>query len=671
MEILLIDDQPAFAAKLQVMIENRGHQVHSHQSATPVLEMKEEELKKYDMAIIDRQMPDHDGLEVGVKLKKRHPHLVTLMLTGDDSKETIIRALRDSFFDDYMSKRELVQDVFSGQHYLQSTLMRAESLAETRRKLEATENLLMQEMKLNETLRQQSVNVSRGMIGRCEAFKRMVKLIQKVAPTDSTVLIQGETGTGKELVAREVHKHSTRAKDPFVAINCAAIPRDLLESELFGHEAGAFTGANHSREGFIKMANRGTLFLDEIGDMPLELQSKLLRVIQEKEVTPVGGRKSQKVNVRIISATHQQLTQKVQNNEFREDLYYRLNVFPIKVPPLRERLEDLEPLIDHFITIKGYHPTIKGIEPNALALLKQRQWNGNIRELENTVERALIVASPPKLQVKDFYEPALLADEPLGVSLPSEAPAQPAQSAIKQEAKRVLMREDCEDLWNTFESNGYKLWRIVNEMSLRMKLLELLPKSHYHIQGRMGVLLMAEQTDLPVKIQFVHPETRTVEEVTLVFRFYSDFEDRPSFSGKKRKHGIPKPGSSLLQPVTKGLPDTYIFDALYPRPKAGHWETHSPQELIRACVLRYALYHAAKPKFTLVFEEVLTPLLDERLSQMIPSLEHHGLEAMRIHLTSPSHIFSKVPSYLKANREKLQLEVKKIFTSFKEPRKEE
>jgi two-component system nitrogen regulation response regulator GlnG len=243
-----------------------------------------------------------------------------------------------------------------------------------------------------------------GIIGNSPAMREVYKTIGKVAPSDMTVLIQGESGTGKELIARAIHYNSRRLVKPFIAMNCAAIPKDLLESELFGHEKGSFTGATERKPGKFEQANGGTVFLDEIGDMPLDLQAKILRVLQEREITRTGGTQNIVVDVRIVAATNQDLQQLVQQKLFRDDLYYRLNVVPINLLPLRERREDILLLIDHFLqkTCADLDIPLKKIDQAALDLLSTYPWPGNVRELENVIKRAVILSSDPLLVIDDF-----------------------------------------------------------------------------------------------------------------------------------------------------------------------------------------------------------------------------------------------------------------------------
>jgi two-component system nitrogen regulation response regulator GlnG len=244
----------------------------------------------------------------------------------------------------------------------------------------------------------------RPLIGNGKAMQDLFKLIGRIAPSDATILITGESGTGKELVARAIHANSNRLDNPFVALNCAAIPRELLESELFGHEKGSFTGAHERKVGKFEQANGGTIFLDEIGDMALDLQAKLLRVLQEKEVTRTGGSQTIRIDVRIIAATNMNLEEKVAAKEFREDLFYRLNVVPIHLPPLRERKEDIPLLVDYFLSRarSEFGVSTSSCDESAQKLLKRHDWPGNVRELENTIQRASILSPDPVLTASDF-----------------------------------------------------------------------------------------------------------------------------------------------------------------------------------------------------------------------------------------------------------------------------
>jgi transcriptional regulator with GAF, ATPase, and Fis domain len=268
------------------------------------------------------------------------------------------------------------------------------------------------------------------IIGGSAALEAALQQVELVAPTDSTVLIQGETGTGKELIARAIHNLSSRCGRPFVTLNCAAIPFDLLESELFGHEKGAFTGAINQRVGRFELANRGTLFLDEIGDIPLALQPKLLRVLQEQKFERLGSGHTQHVDVRLVAATHRNLMQMAKQNQFRNDLYYRLDVFPIKLPPLRERREDIEPLVMHFVDVfaRRMGKTIERIPEETLAAFKSHPWPGNIRELQNLIERAVILSNDCELP------------NPLPLKISEQSSAVPGYTTLRDSEHSLILQ---------------------------------------------------------------------------------------------------------------------------------------------------------------------------------------------------------------------------------------
>jgi two-component system nitrogen regulation response regulator GlnG len=287
--------------------------------------------------------------------------------------------------------------------------------------------------------------LERTIIGQSKPMQKIYKTLGKIAPSDITVLIYGESGTGKELIARAIHFNSPRLGKPFIALNCAAIPRELLESELFGHERGAFTGATEKKIGKFEQANDGTLFLDEIGDMPLELQAKLLRVLQEKEVTRTGGNTTIQVNTRIVAATNQDLKDKVEQKEFREDLYYRLNVVPLELPSLRDRSEDIPSLVDYFLTKANqeYASPATGLTKEAMNLLCGYAWPGNVRELENCIQRAALLSPDALLNVADF--PDLASGQGPGGNGAS------LEGLITQKLQSSLAQIDLQDMNNLYE----------------------------------------------------------------------------------------------------------------------------------------------------------------------------------------------------------------------------
>ena len=381
--ILVADDEESIRWVLATALNGEGHTVEQVDSGDAALSRLQSEA--FDLALVDIKMPGLDGLELLSKVRAAELPTPIVIITAQNTMVNAIEAMKRGAYD-YLTKpfdieevRLLVQRVLEMRRQA-SDLTRLEQ--ETRRRFE----------------------LGVEIIGKTPAMQEIFKTIGRVAHTDATVLIQGESGTGKELIARAIHSHSARWSQPFIALNCSAVPRDLLESELFGHERGAFTGATEQRAGVFEVAHGGTLFLDEIGDMPLELQAKLLRVVQERELTRIGGREVIKVDCRLIAATNQDLERSVKQGRFREDLYFRLKVVPIAVPPLRQRRGDIPDLVAYFIEKinreMGTHVT--GVSPEARALLNAHPWPGNVRELENTLVRAAVLAPGPTLMPRDL-----------------------------------------------------------------------------------------------------------------------------------------------------------------------------------------------------------------------------------------------------------------------------
>lgn len=652
MNILLIDDQSKMREMFSKILQTLHHQVAYLSSGLEALKLSDGELQAFDVIFIDMIMPEMDGCRTGLAIKERFPDLVTIMLTVDSSIKTVIRALRDSKFDDYLYKTEVAKDACIGSFKLQETLLRAQTLMKTRQELRQTQNALTNEYQLNQVLRKQGLGANKELIGTAPSFQKVLQLIQRVAPSPTTVLIQGETGTGKELVARAIHKQSLRAEEPFIPINCGAIPKELLESELFGHRRGAFTGASSDREGLFQIANGGTLFLDEIGDMPLELQVKLLRVLQEQEILPIGEKKPIKIDVRIISATHQNLEEKIGEKAFREDLFYRLNVFPIRIPPLRERSIDIALIAQQYIAKKAHHTAIKSIGAEALALLQKQPWKGNVRELENVLERVLLIANGETLVPEDFSEM---------LSLPQKFPL----PAVSVSAKESCDTAGYEKLWETFVENDCKLWKIVGREALWKEMHTLFAGSIYQKKGHFGQLKVAGKKELWVELEYVNGVSCEMDSHTIEFEFLSQ-EDNPSF--EKEAEGFSQkeettPGRTY-QLVLKGLPDTYIFDILYPPAKRNDLNLFSQQQLIRATILRYAQTFTSSKNLKGIFEHVMELLIDSGLQEQIRGLDKDGLEAMRACLCSKSHIFPRIASQLKVNPVGIEQEIQKIFPDY-------
>ncbi|MEW5923979.1 MAG: sigma-54 dependent transcriptional regulator [Candidatus Zixiibacteriota bacterium] len=375
--ILVIDDKESMRTMLSNVLTEEGYQVDAASGGKEGLDLAR--VKGYDLAITDMKMPDVDGLEVLNGLKSMDNDMSVIIMTAYGTVETAVAAMKNGAYD-------FITKPFDPDH-LTVIIERA---LENRRLL--AENSLLRE-ELAQTLGFSEI------IGQNEKMKEVSRLIQKVAGSDTSVLLQGESGTGKELFARAIHNLSPRRDKPYVAINCAAIPRELLENELFGSEKGAYTSSVARKMGKFEIADNGTIFLDEIGDMDISLQAKLLRVLQQKCFERLGGNKSISVDVRVIAATNMDLTEMIKRKHFREDLYYRLSVFPITIPPLRERADDIKPLSDYFINkycLEMKKPA-KSLSREALALMEKYHWPGNVRELENTVERSIILAEGKKI----------------------------------------------------------------------------------------------------------------------------------------------------------------------------------------------------------------------------------------------------------------------------------
>jgi two-component system response regulator HydG len=380
--LLIVDDEAIVRESLGKWFREEGYEVGTAESAGDALTKLAE--RRWDLALVDIKMPGMDGIELLERLREVAPELVVIMITGYASVDSAVRALKLGAYD-YITKPFDPDDIAN-------TVRNA--LSHTRAKKE------------NVRLREAVAEVARPpeMIGTSAAMQRVFEAIETVGPTDATVLITGESGTGKELVARAIHNASPRRFHPLVVLHCGALTETLLESELFGHEKGAFTGAQYRKKGKFEIAEGGTIFLDEIGDISLKTQTDLLRVLQEREITRVGGNTPIKVDFRCVAATNRRLEELVAEGKFRADLYYRLNVFRIELPPLRDRRDDIPPLVDHFVRrfSQQMNKRIVRVAPQAMALLQQHDWPGNVRELENAVERAMVVAQEPELREEDF-----------------------------------------------------------------------------------------------------------------------------------------------------------------------------------------------------------------------------------------------------------------------------
>lgn len=386
--ILVADDEESIRWVLSKALAKQGLTVDLATSGGEALTMFRQQA--YDLAVLDIKMPGISGLDLLSRFLEERPAILVVVMTAESSMKNAVEAMKRGAYD-YITK-PFDLDV------LDAIILKAQKALQVAQEV----HRLKDEVK-------EHYHLDRTIIGTSQPMQELYKMLGRVAPSDVTVLITGESGTGKELVARAIHVNSPRLGKPFLALNCAAIPRELLESELFGHEKGSFTGATDRKTGKFEQANGGTLFLDEIGDMPLDLQAKLLRVLQEREITRTGGNTAIAVDVRIVAATNQELREKVRKKMFREDLFYRLNVVPIALPPLRERREDIPQLIEYFINRAHQDLGVpaRGCTEEALALLKRYDWPGNVRELENAIQRAALLSPDQLLTGGDF--PDLLA----------------------------------------------------------------------------------------------------------------------------------------------------------------------------------------------------------------------------------------------------------------------
>ena len=380
-KLLIIDDERGIRNTLREILADEGHEVEVAENGKQGLEMAQ--AKAYDLIFSDIKMPEMDGMEVLKALKQPLPtspqgeevepiETPVVMISGHGDVETAVQALKMGAYDFLLKPLDLNRILITTKNALES-------------------KSLKQETKI---LRKKISSKGPQMVGESAAIMRVREIINKVAPTEARVLITGPNGTGKEVVAHLIHEQSARAAGPMVEVNCAAIPSELIESELFGHMKGSFTGAVKDRAGKFEQADGGTLFLDEIGDMSLAAQTKVLRALQESEITRVGSDKPVKVNVRVLAATNKDLQKEIEAGNFREDLFHRLNVIPIHVPSLNERLEDIPLLVDYFAAqiCAEQGIAVKAFEPEAIKALQARQWTGNIRQLRNVVERLIILA---------------------------------------------------------------------------------------------------------------------------------------------------------------------------------------------------------------------------------------------------------------------------------------
>ncbi len=380
--ILIVDDEPAIQSSLRGVLEDEGYRVTAVGSGAEAIGAVADEVP--DLVFLDIWMPGLDGLETLAQLKRVRPETAVVMISGHATIETAVKATRLGAYD-----------------FIEKPLSLDKTLVTVTRALEHA-RLESENQSLREKLDERS-----QLIGETPVMRALREQIAMAAPTNGRVLIHGENGSGKELVARAIHAHSARRDRPFVEVNCAAIPEELIESELFGHERGAFTGAHARRRGRFELADGGTLFLDEIGDMSFKTQAKVLRALEEQSFERIGGKDTVKVDVRVIAASNRDLPALTRDGRFREDLYYRLNVIPIEAPPLRVRADDIPLLVDHFIRVFSTEngKPVKTLSGEALAYFLAYDWPGNVRELRNMVERLVIMAPRAVIEAEDLPAP--------------------------------------------------------------------------------------------------------------------------------------------------------------------------------------------------------------------------------------------------------------------------
>jgi len=438
--VLVVDDEPTLLRALESLLKKKGYDVVGLES--PIVATQRLAQEDFDVALLDIKMPELSGLELLSAVKHRRPEVEVIMMTGHATVETALAAVRAGAYD-----------------YLTKPFDDVELVARAVEKAVERKALFDRNRELESRLRQQEGGPPEGLVGTSAGMREVVRMVEAVAYSAATVLITGESGTGKELVARALHARSPRKSHPFVALNCGALTETLLESELFGHVKGSFTGAQRDQKGLFDAADGGTIFLDEIGDIPMATQVRLLRVLQEGEFKRVGAAESVKVDVRVIAATHRDLPKLVKTGKFREDLFYRLNVINIPLPPLRERVDDVPLLAHHFLRryAERLGKKVRTVAPEAIELLCGYRWPGNVRELENALERAVVLCRGDTVAATDL-PPAVTGRT---APLVREAPASGDESAwltlsyaaAKEQALRRFEKSYVEALMKACDNN--------------------------------------------------------------------------------------------------------------------------------------------------------------------------------------------------------------------------
>ena len=414
-KILVVDDEQSMTQFLGIVLRKEGYEVTTVNNGREALEKVKSDSP--DVVITDIKMPGMDGIQLLQGIKKHDPQIPVVIMTAYASQQSAIDAVNMGAFQ-YLIKNAKNDEI---------KLIVRNALEMRRVRIE--NQYLKRELKKG--------HEEKIIVGSSDEMTRVFKMVEKVADSEATIMIQGESGTGKELIAREVHYRSRHAQGPFVSINCGAIPRDLLESNLFGHVKGSFTGAVRDSQGLFQVAEGGTFFLDEVGEMPLATQVKLLRALQEREIIPVGGTQPIKIDCRLVAATNADLEKEVAEGRFRADLYYRLNVIPIKLPPLRMRRDDIPLLIDHFLKRHAQNNPAKAVSKDAMELLMKYDWPGNVRELENVMERSLILDEGGLIGPEDLEERIRFGQNHRG-SLVIDSPTLTLEELEKEYILKVL-----------------------------------------------------------------------------------------------------------------------------------------------------------------------------------------------------------------------------------------
>jgi len=442
--ILVVDDEPIVCESCQRILQEEGYEVECTLSGKEAFEKMRE--NPFDIVITDLKMPGIDGMEVLKTFRKSYPDVIVIMITGYSTVETAVEAMKVGAFD-----------------YIPKPFTPDEVSVVVKKALEKR-NLMLENVYLRQEL--QGKYGFHNIVGKSKKMQEIYRIIAKVAMTDSTVLIYGQSGTGKELIARAIHFNSPRREKPFVPVDCAVLSENLLESELFGHIRGSFTGAVTTKPGLFEVADGGTVFLDEVGNISLAIQAKLLRVLQEREFTPVGGTKAKKIDIRLIAATNKDLEKMIKEETFREDLYYRLNIVPIYLPVLKERQEDIPLLASHFL--KKYSDemgkSVKGFAPEAMKRLMRYPWPGNVRELENVVERAVVMMDEEMVGPEHLILPEQKVKEGVEIQIP-------ASSEELKEVKKHLREKAVEDvervfIINALDRNNWNVTRAAEDVGM-------------------------------------------------------------------------------------------------------------------------------------------------------------------------------------------------------------